>query len=98
MVVGGSVSDLCMHFFSKQRIGVLRVPSKFELLRLAKLLNANPINQVKSPSHEDIGFCDRISVREIGSTKVTIVEREQQDTLVCSVVLRGSSNAQMENV
>ena len=44
IVVGGSISDLCMHYLNKYNVGVLRIPSKFELLRLAKLLNANPLN------------------------------------------------------
>lgn len=54
---------------------MLRIPSKFELLRLAKLLNASPINQVKVPTAEEIGFCDKVCVTEIGSTKVTVIER-----------------------
>ncbi len=76
IVIGGSISDICLHYFIKYGIGVLRIPSKFELLRLAKLLNANPINQVKVPTLEEIGYCDRVSVKEIGSTKVTVIERE----------------------
>jgi hypothetical protein len=54
---------------------------------VAKLLNASPLNTVKSPGVEDIGFCDRIQVREIGSTKVTVLEREQKETMICSIVL-----------
>ena len=44
IVIGGSISDICLHYFIKYGVGVLWIPSKFELLRLAKLLNANPIN------------------------------------------------------
>ncbi len=60
IVAGGSIADICLHYFNKYEIGVLRIPSKFELLRLAKLLNANPINTVKAPSHDEIGFADRV--------------------------------------
>lgn len=60
IIVGGSIADICLHYFIKYGIAVLRIPSKFELLRVAKLLNANPINTVKTPSVEDIGYCDRV--------------------------------------
>jgi T-complex protein 1 subunit theta len=32
VVAGGSIADICMHYFNKYEIGVLRIPSKFELL------------------------------------------------------------------
>ena len=34
VVVGGSISDLCLHFLNKYGLMVLRIPSKYELLRL----------------------------------------------------------------
>ena len=83
---------------NKYDLAVLKIPSKFELQRVARLVNCAPINSVRAPTFEEIGHCDRIKVQEIGSTKVTIIEREQKETLVVSLVLRGSSNAQMENI
>lgn len=62
------------------------------------MTNATPLNSVKIPVLQDIGYCDQISVKEIGSTKVTIIERKEFDDKVCSIVLRGSSNAFMENI
>lgn len=41
----------------KYEFAVLRIPSKFELLRVARLLNANPINSVREPLIEEIGYC-----------------------------------------
>lgn len=29
---------------------------------------------------------------------MTVLEREQKETLICSIILRGSTNAQMENI
>lgn len=49
VVVGGSINDLCLHYFNKYNIAVLRIPSKFELMRVARLLNANPLNTVSVP-------------------------------------------------
>ena len=98
VIVGGSISDICLHYMNKYDLAVLKIPSKFELQRVARLVNCAPINSVRAPTFEEIGHCDRIKVQEIGSTKVTIIEREQKETLVVSLVLRGSSNAQMENI
>lgn len=50
VVVGGSISDICMHYMNKYGLVVLRIPSKFELLRLGKLLNAKVIPSVDIPT------------------------------------------------
>lgn len=44
-----------------------------------------------------MGYCDLIEVREIGSTKVTVFQKDQVNTSLCSIVLRGATNAQLEN-
>lgn len=76
VIVGGTISDICLHYMNKYNLAVLRIPSKFELLRVARLVNCSPINTVRAPTPEDLGYCDRIKVQEIGSTKVTVIERE----------------------
>jgi len=40
LVVGGSISDICMHYAEKFKLMVVRVTSKFELKRLCKCLSA----------------------------------------------------------
>ncbi len=60
IVVGGAISDLMLHFLTKYGIFILRCPSKFELLRLCRLLNAKPIPSVKLPTKEDLGYCDLV--------------------------------------
>jgi len=47
IVVGGAISDLMLHYLNKYGIFVLRVLSKWELVRLCRLLNAKAIPSVK---------------------------------------------------
>lgn len=82
---------------NKYGLVVLRVPSKFELIRLARLLNARPIPSVEIPSIDDLGYCDTIKVEELGSTRVTIFEKNQENAHLCSIILRGATNALLEN-
>ena len=46
IVVGGAISDIMLHYLNKYGIFILRCPSKFELLRLCRLLNARAIPSV----------------------------------------------------
>lgn len=67
IIVGGSISDICMHFCEKYKIMVVRVPSKFELRRLCRALNASPLARLGAPTAEEMGECDAVHVEEIGS-------------------------------
>lgn len=72
LVVGGAISDLMLHYLNKYGIFVIRILSKWELVRLCRLLNAKAIPKVKLPTKEDLGYCDLVQVKEIGSTKITL--------------------------
>lgn len=37
---------------------VIRIPSKFELVRLCRLLNATALPTLKIPTQDDLGYCD----------------------------------------
>ena len=50
VVVGGTISELCLHYLNKYGLMVMRIPSKFELLRLCRLLNATAVPTLKVPS------------------------------------------------
>ena len=56
VVAGGSISEICLHFFNKYGIMALKVMSKFELMRVAKCLGARIIPKLRSPVPEDLGF------------------------------------------
>lgn len=70
---------------------VLKVTSKFELKRICKALGAVPKAQFDAPSQDEIGFCQHAYLKEIGSNRVTILKREEEDCKFASIVLRGST-------
>jgi T-complex protein 1 subunit theta len=98
VAVGGNISDICLHYLNKYGIFVLKVQSKFELLRLCRLLNARAIPSVKPPTPEDIGYCELVEVQEIGSTKVTVFNKNQVNTNLATIILRGATRTIMDGV
>ena len=97
VAVGGSISELCLHFLSKYGIFVLKIQSKFELQRLCKAINAIALADLNVPTAEEMGYSDSISVKEIGSTRVTVFEKSDIGSKLCTIVLRGTSNSIMED-
>lgn len=62
LVVGGSISDICLHFCEKYKMMVVRVTSKFEIRRLCKALNASILARLGAPTLEEMGHCDEVRV------------------------------------
>lgn len=98
VVVGGSISELCLHYLNKYNIFVLKVHSKFELARLAKTVGAQLIPKLGAPIPEEIGHADLVQVKEIGSTKVTVFEVQAVDLRVTTILLRGATNTIMDDI
>jgi T-complex protein 1 subunit theta len=98
VVVGGSIAELCLHYLSKYGIFVLKVQSKWDLQRLCKSINAIAVPKLVAPLPEEIGYCDSIQVKEIGSTKVTVFEKNQINNRIATIVLRGATNTIMEDI
>lgn len=67
LVVGGSISDICLHYCEKYKLMVVRIMSKFELKRLCKCLSAQALARLGAPSQEELGTADEVYVTEIGS-------------------------------
>ena len=72
--------------------------SKFELKRLCKCLGATPLTRLGAPTVEEIGTADEVFVQEIGSQKVTIFKRETEDCKLATLVLRGSTTNQLDDI
>lgn len=97
-VVGGSVSELAMHYLEKYEIMVIRIMSKYDLMRICRCLGATVISQLGQPSQEDLGYCKKIYQKEIGSEKVTIFEKDEINIKLQTIVLRGPTKAILEDV
>lgn len=98
VVVGGSISEMCLHYLNKYGIYVLKVQSKFELARLAKTINGQLIPKLGAPIPEEIGYCESVKVSEIGSTRVTIFEKNAVVSEVTTIIIRGATSTIMDDV
>lgn len=70
---------------------LVRINSKFELKRICKAVGATGLASLNPPTKDEIGTCDEVYVREIGSTKVTIIKRDTIDCKLSTIVLRGAT-------
>lgn len=62
IVVGGSISDICLHYVEKYKMMIVRVMSKFELRRLSRALGATALVRLGAPVAEEIGHADSVDV------------------------------------
>ena len=98
VVIGsGSISELALHFFEKYKIFVLKLMSKWELKRIAKSVGATAVVKLGTPTPDELGYADEVSVQEISSTKVTVFRRDQVENKLATIVLRGSTNSLLED-
>lgn len=98
VVVGGSIAELANHYFEKYGIMCIKSMSKFEVKRLCKCVGAQGIPKLGCPTQEELGYCDVVHVREIGSDKVTIFQRDSEDARLTSIILRGATVTLLEDV
>merc|ERR1719240_1366144 len=69
IVCGTSVGELALHFAEKYKMMLLKVPSKFELRRICRTTGATTLVRLEPPTEADLGYCQRVHVEEIGSTR-----------------------------
>ena len=98
VVAGGSVSEIMLHYLEKYRLMVVKVNSKFDMKRLCKALGAVPIARLGAPTPDEIGTCDEVHVEEIGSQKVTIFQKNTDSCKLATIVLRGATTNQLDDV
>ena len=63
VVSGMSVGEMALHFLEKYGIMVLRLASKFELMRLCKATGAAARSTFGAPSPDEIGFVNELVVQ-----------------------------------
>eukprot|EP01116_Phalansterium_solitarium_P018895 TRINITY_DN5141_c0_g1_i1.p1 TRINITY_DN5141_c0_g1~~TRINITY_DN5141_c0_g1_i1.p1 ORF type:complete len:538 (+),score=160.84 TRINITY_DN5141_c0_g1_i1:98-1711(+) len=91
LVAGGPIGELAMHFIERYQMMVIKVLSKFELRRVAKAVGATPVARLGAPTPEELGYCDVVTVEEIGSTKVTIFRQEEESKGISTLLVRAST-------
>lgn len=98
VIVGGSVSNMAIHYLDRYKVLVLRTLSKFELRRIAKAVGAIPLVRLGTPSAEEMGYADKIAVDEIGSQKCVVIERDSEENKMATILVRGSTNNLLDNI
>lgn len=98
IVVGGTISELVLHYLQKYNIACLKVTSKFEFKRICKAVMATPLTRLGAPVEEEIGYCDEICVEEISSEKVTVFRKDSETCKLTTIVLRGSTMNLLDDI
>lgn len=99
VVTGSTVSELALHYCERQRIMVVKVPSKFELRRLCDAVGASPLLRLGGavPAAR-LGYCDEVAVEEIGSTLCTVFRQNSERGRIATIVVRASTKNVLEDV
>eukprot|EP00727_Mastigamoeba_balamuthi_P011160 m51a1_g6667 putative t-complex protein theta subunit (543) ;mRNA; r:181192-182820 len=98
VVSGSSIGDLAMHYLERYKIMVVKVPSKFDMRRLCNAVGATPLLNLGAPAADKIGYCDVVSVDEIGSTKCTVFRQEKADSQLATIVVRSSTQNLLDDI
>lgn len=98
VVAGSAIGEIALHFLERYKLMVVKVPSKFELRRIAKAVGATPLVRLGRPTAEELGYCDYINVEEIGSTKVTIFRQDSDQGQIATLVVRASTQNILDDV
>lgn len=72
VVAGGKIGDLALHYLNKYNIMAVRVTSKWDLRRLCKTVSATILPKLTTPIKEEIGFCDKVFLDEVGDVPITV--------------------------
>jgi len=98
LVSGAAISDLALHFIERYKMMAIKIPSKFQLRRVCKAVGATPLVKIGTPTAEEIGFCDVVSVDEIGSQAVCVFRQSKEESAISTIVVRGSTDNIMDDV
>jgi len=104
VVTQSTVGELALHYLNRLGIMVMKIPSKFELQRLCRLLGATPLARIGAPMAEEAGFIDSASVTEIGGDRVTVFRQEEGEKggkscpRLATIVLRGATTSFLDDV
>lgn len=60
---GSSIGEMAQHFLEKYGLMMIRIPSKFELLRFCKATGATAKATFTAPGADELGFAKYISVQ-----------------------------------
>lgn len=98
VVAGGKFGDMALHFMNKYGLMAVRLNSKFDLRRLAKAVNGTVLPRITAPTSEELGYCDKVFVDELGDTSVVIFRNEGKESRIATIVIRGATDNFMDDI
>jgi T-complex protein 1 subunit theta len=101
VVAGGAFGDVALHYLNAAGILALRVPSKFDLRRVCRSTGATALARVEAPTAADVGFAASVGERDVGGTRVVVIEQAgggDAATGVVSLVLRAPTDALLDEL
>eukprot|EP00005_Dracoamoeba_jomungandri_P009239 CAMPEP_0174271034 /NCGR_PEP_ID=MMETSP0439-20130205/46563_1 /TAXON_ID=0 /ORGANISM="Stereomyxa ramosa, Strain Chinc5" /LENGTH=544 /DNA_ID=CAMNT_0015360771 /DNA_START=10 /DNA_END=1644 /DNA_ORIENTATION=- len=98
IVSGGQIGELALHFIERYGMMVVKMDSKFNLRRLCKATGATPLVRLGAPTPDELGFCDVVSVEEIGSHKVCVFRQNAEASGISTIIVRASTQNILDDV
>lgn len=85
---------MAMHFIERYKMMCIKIPSKWEMRRLCSAINASALVRLGPATPDEMGYCDEVSVQEIGGRPVTILRQTKSKEDGCrlaTIILRAST-------
>ncbi|XP_013118037.1 T-complex protein 1 subunit theta [Stomoxys calcitrans] len=98
VVSGGKVGDMALHFLNKYGLMAVRLNSKFDLRRLARAVNGTVLPRITTPSQEELGYCDKVCIEELGDTTVVAFRNDGKDSRIATIVIRGATDNFLDDI
>jgi len=96
IVSGGKIGELALHMLEKYKIMGVRMPSKWDIRRVAKLVGATVLPKLTVTTADELGFADNVECEEIAGQKVTRFQRSE--SRISTILIRGSTDNFMDDV
>ena len=98
VVAGGKVGDMALHYLNKYGIMAVRLTSKFDLRRISRAVNATILPRITKPNQEELGYCDKVCIEELGDTRIVAFRNEGVDSRISTIVVRGATDNFMDDI
>lgn len=98
VVSGSAIGEMALHFLEKYGMMVIRIPSKFELLRFCKATGSTARATFGAPQPEELGFAKELIVQEIGGSNCVVLRQDSSLGSIATIVLRGSTEGFLDDV
>ena len=82
VVTGATIGDMALHFLERHGLMAVKVPSKWDLQRLCRVLGATASARLGPLHPQELGYCESIDTLEIGADRVTVFSQSQSPDLL----------------